>query len=639
MGSGNDGSPPLEHVMHPPAEREMTLALSRPDFVNLLDSSNDLFFVLDKGGRIIYVNQRACSRLGYDEAGLLGRPFLSIYPSGRRAEAERIIATRPANFHHMLFNTRSGMEITVETRVFPGVWNGDEALFCVMKDLSVTTNMEEKFLWVFNNSPVLMAISSVADDRFIEVNNAFLETLGYTHPEIIGKTSIELDIMVDPLIQAEIIKRVEEQGYARGVETTVRCKDGSIRYGLFSADCIIVESMPCWLTTMTDITVRKQAEKMLQNKSRRLAGIIEGTRVGTWEWNVTTGATLFNERWAEIIGYTLEELSPTSIETWIAHTHPDDLQTSNELLGKHFRGETDYYECESRMRHKNGSWVWVLDRGRVADRTGDGKPLLILGTHQDITERKQAELYLLDNMQQLQETRDGLVQFEKEAAVGRLVVGVAHELLNPVSIMSSRLQFMEDEQLNDQVREGVRICREQLQRIVKISRELNQLSAVPPRALVSGNLHQVITLSLAMCELKLHENQVRVVYLPHPTVLSVKMERDSLLKAMTHLILNACDALLDAEKKQLFITVLSPVDTGKAPSVRILFADSGPGIADADLSKLFDPFFSTKDPKMGTGLGLTICKNIVAAHRGTIRAESNDMGGATFSMELPLSDA
>ncbi|MEI6293447.1 MAG: PAS domain S-box protein [Methanomicrobiales archaeon] len=140
--------------------------------------------------------------------------------------------------------------------------------------------------------------------------------------------------------------------------------------------------------------IRKQAEDALENEKRRLASIIEGTRAGTWEWNVQTGETIFNERWAGIIGYTLAEISPVSIETWKKYAHPDDLQKSGELLERHFRRESEWYECESRMKHKNGDWVWVLDRGKVASWTGEGKPLWMFGTHQDITERKHSEVAL-----------------------------------------------------------------------------------------------------------------------------------------------------------------------------------------------------------------------------------------------------
>ncbi|MHB8773217.1 MAG: response regulator [Syntrophales bacterium] len=140
-----------------------------------------------------------------------------------------------------------------------------------------------------------------------------------------------------------------------------------------------------------EITERKRADESLNEERRRLAGIIKGTNVGTWEWNVQTGETVFNERWAEIIGYTLAELSPLSIDTWIRHSHPEDLKAASALLERHFAGALDYYECECRMRHKDGQWVWILDRGRVTSWTTDGKPLLMSGTHQDITARKQGE--------------------------------------------------------------------------------------------------------------------------------------------------------------------------------------------------------------------------------------------------------
>jgi len=142
---------------------------------------------------------------------------------------------------------------------------------------------------------------------------------------------------------------------------------------------------------LENIIQQKKSAELLSTERRRLSDILEGTNVGTWEWNVQTGETTFNERWANIIGYTLEELAPVSIDTWAQFAHCEDIKVSNELLEQHFSGKLDYYECETRMRHKNGDWVWVLDRGKVSMWTQDGKPLLMSGTHQDITERKEAE--------------------------------------------------------------------------------------------------------------------------------------------------------------------------------------------------------------------------------------------------------
>ncbi len=133
---------------------------------------------------------------------------------------------------------------------------------------------------------------------------------------------------------------------------------------------------------------KKENDEKLKTERRRLADIIEGTRIGTWEWDVQSGNIVFNERWAEIAGYTLKELEPISIQTWRNLVHPDDLKESNELLEKCFSKEIDYYDFEARMRHKDGHWVWVHDHGKVISWTQNGKPLLMSGTHADITEKK-----------------------------------------------------------------------------------------------------------------------------------------------------------------------------------------------------------------------------------------------------------
>lgn len=107
-----------------------------------------------------------------------------------------------------------------------------------------------------------------------------------------------------------------------------------------------------------------------------------------------TGETIFNERWAEIIGFQLSDIAPVSIETWIQFTHPEDLEKSNQLLNAHFKGETDNYVCEARMRHKKGHWIWVLDQGQVVSRTTDGEPEWVVGSHLEISDLKNAELRL-----------------------------------------------------------------------------------------------------------------------------------------------------------------------------------------------------------------------------------------------------
>ncbi|MGP1717106.1 MAG: EAL domain-containing protein [Methylophilus sp.] len=141
---------------------------------------------------------------------------------------------------------------------------------------------------------------------------------------------------------------------------------------------------------------RKTAEiesksQEIENQRLRLTEIIDATRAGTWEWNMQTGECQFNARWAEIVGYTLDELKPLSLETAKTLMHPDDLQMAMQLIERHLNQEMDFYECDIRMRHKDGRWIWVSDRGSLISRTPTGEPLVMHGTHFDITEKKAAE--------------------------------------------------------------------------------------------------------------------------------------------------------------------------------------------------------------------------------------------------------
>lgn len=141
---------------------------------------------------------------------------------------------------------------------------------------------------------------------------------------------------------------------------------------------------------------RKTAEiqskrQELELERSRLTEIIDATRAGTWEWDVQSGTCQFNARWAEILGYTLEQLAPLGLHTAKKLTHPEDWQTSMALVERHLQGDIDFYECDIRMQHRQGHWVWIADRGRLISRTADGAPWMMRGTHIDITEKKQAD--------------------------------------------------------------------------------------------------------------------------------------------------------------------------------------------------------------------------------------------------------
>ena len=186
----------------------------------------------------------------------------------------------------------------------------------------------------------------------------------------------------------------------------------------------------------------------LADERRRFAAIIAGTNAGTWEWNVQTGQTIFNERWAEIIGYTLDELQPVSIETWQRFAHPEDLERSVQALQRHFSGETPFYICEARMRHHNGDWIWVHDRGEVRTWTPDGQPEWMFGTHIDITARRAAEAELLENQENLR-LAAGVFAASLE---GILITDAEHRIIDVNPAFETLTGFSRDEVIGQKPR-------------------------------------------------------------------------------------------------------------------------------------------------------------------------------------------
>jgi|GEM_PF-930992 len=137
---------------------------------------------------------------------------------------------------------------------------------------------------------------------------------------------------------------------------------------------------------------RERLEQALREDRQYLAEVVWGTDAGTWEWNLQTDAVRYNERWAGLLGYTLDELAPVSLDTWRTLTHPDDMPELKGIVQKLFDKEIDHFETKVRMRHKDGYWVWILDRGRVVERDATGKPLRLAGAHLDISTSQTAEI-------------------------------------------------------------------------------------------------------------------------------------------------------------------------------------------------------------------------------------------------------
>lgn len=265
-----------------------------------------------------------------------------------------------------------------------------------MRINSAIRSSQQEFSSAFEYASIGMALVGL-DGNFNKVNNSLCKLLGYTARELKALSFQDITHPDDLNTDIDFVnKMVAGTIDTYSMEKRYFHKDGSTIWINLSVSMVTDDDgkPKYFISQIENITDWKNAEITLLEQQSRITNILDGTHAGTWEWNVQTGETRFNEVWAEIIGYTLDELEPVSIETWMKFTHPDDLAESNKRLQACFNREVDFYESECRMKHRDGHYVWVLDRGKVMSWTEDGKPLRMFGTHLDISRSKELELLL-----------------------------------------------------------------------------------------------------------------------------------------------------------------------------------------------------------------------------------------------------
>ena len=382
----------------------------------LIDNFPFLVWLKDTDGRFLAVNAPFVQACGADDAASVeGKTDLDIWPRelalGYQADDRAVMVSRQKK-EVVEQGEDEGRKIWLETYKAPVLDDDGQLLGTVgfARDVSERKRAElelQRERDLFSAGPVVVFTwTSEQGWPVSHVSSNVEQVMGYT-PEELTAADFRFAQIIHPDDVARVAREVERhlrEGIGRFEQSyrLVRKHEGYAWYRDFThvtRDAQgAVASLRGYLVDQTEIKAMQQS---IEEERRRLRYVIEGTNVGTWEWNVQTGETRFSERWAQIVGYRLNQLVPVSIDTWTRLAHPDDLARSAELLQKHFSGELDYYECEARMRHRDGHWVWVLDRGRVFEWDSDGKPLWMAGTHQDITERKRTEERLRDKERRL----------------------------------------------------------------------------------------------------------------------------------------------------------------------------------------------------------------------------------------------
>ncbi len=240
---------------------------------------------------------------------------------------------------------------------------------------------------------VVMDIDEKGNFRYVSVSKAFETITGVPADKLIGKTPHEAagvftkeqaDKIVDnyrKCLEINTTYDFEERIIVSGKEywrhttlSPVRDKDGSM-YRVVGATI--------------DISGRKMVEKALRESEARWHFALEGSRQGVWDWNARENTVYFSHQWKSMLGYEDDEIGNT-LEEWSGRIHPDDIDRCYAELEEHFQGRQSYYESEHRVRCKDGSYKWILDRGKVIEWMPDGKPLRVIGTHTDITDLKNA---------------------------------------------------------------------------------------------------------------------------------------------------------------------------------------------------------------------------------------------------------
>jgi len=424
-------------------QAEEAIQESEIKYRSIFESFQDIYYRTDNKGIITEISPSVFQISGYEPNELIGKPVTDVYEdpvervnllralkeSGKVTDYELKLLTKDKKVRTGSLNSHVIVERDGEISSVEGVLRDITERKQVEEKLQKS---EEKYRALFDNmldgfafhETVLNKNNVPVDYTFIEVNDAFENQTGLKREKIIGKKVTE----VLPGIENDPTGWIELYGKVSLTLKDIRFESFAETLNKWYSIYVYSPKKGYFATIFEDITKRKQVEIALANQGQRLADILEGTNAGTWEWNVQTGEVTFNKRWAEIIGYTLDELEPIDINTWINNVHPDDLPIANALLDKHFIREVDYYDVEFRQPHKDGRWVWVNARGKVIEWTEEGKPLRMSGTHLDIRKSRNQLRSLAERLQMIREEERASIAREIHDDLGQTLTALKMDI-------------------------------------------------------------------------------------------------------------------------------------------------------------------------------------------------------------------
>ena len=637
---------------------EQALRESEERYRTLFESAGDCIYILDaegeRAGQIVSANPAAAEMHGYtvEEMLTLHIDELDTPESAKKVKAriERVLRGEPVK-EEVTHRRKDGTVFPLEINARLLELGGHKYSLAIDRDITERKRAqetlrlsEERYRRLFEDAPLIYVITrNKRGVPFISYcNELFLRSVGHTREEVQGKPLADY---YSPESRTELFER---GGYARALageffmgERELVRRDGSLLPTLlYTATELDSHGRVIGTRAMfVDITERKKAEEAIRKSEEMLELALQGADIGLWDWNLKTGTAVWNERATRMIGYSLEELQP-DVRTWKRLVHPEDWPHVSEVLNGHLEGRLPFFEVEYRLRCKSGEWKWILGRGKVVEHDEHGKPSRMTGTSLDVTARKRAEL-------ERAVLRAQLIQAQKMEAIGTLAGGIAHDFNNLLTVILgySDLIISEkqegDKEYGDlkKIIHAGRTAADMVQQILAFSRK----TETKPRPI---NLNKQVEQIEKMLS-RLIPKTIEVEISLDPGLPTVNADPAQIEQVLLNLAVNARDAmpnggrlLIETQTVELDEKYCSlHIEASQGPHALLVVRDTGIGIDKTTMHRIFEPFYTSKKPGQGTGLGLAMVYGIVKSHGGHVTCESEPGRGATFRIHLPAHQA
>jgi PAS domain S-box-containing protein len=505
---------------------------------------------------------------------------------------------------------------------------------------------EARFHAIFNQSPMVIFLTDPLTGNFVDVNERFCETSGFSKEAAVGKSSVELGLS-DPNQRIRIMEMLRNDGFIDRAEVTSSDCAGNSNVFLLSARLIEANGATYALSTLLDITARKQAENALRDSEEQQRLYLSRLPIACILWSRDFRVQSWNPAAERIFGFSAAEALGRSANDLIV---PDWAQvTTGPIWARLMEGSLCPTSTNENVT-KDGRVVTIeWTNTPVCDTPG--RVAAVLSIAQDVTERKRAEAVM--------------IQSEKMSMVAAMAAGTAHEVNNPLGIIAQDLQNLErrlssalpanckvagelglDLDLVEQYLERrdihcyVTSMQAAVKRATAIISNMLQFSRLSDASRQLVNLNEVVDQSVQLaasdCDLRQKYDFKKVALkrsycgeLPVVMVCVTEMEQ-----VFINLLQNAAQAMSEAGTEHPCIFLETSCADGQ---VSVSVRDNGPGMNEAVRKRIFDPFFTTKDVGSGTGLGLSVSYSIVSKnHDGEISVVSAPGQGACFSVHLPV---